>query len=128
LVVTHVESVSQITTDITLATHGCISCIFFSVLLVDSPCPTIDISFLSSCPLLISFPVARGLVVTNDEDGASEVGRKGWELLTIWIDEGVGIASPMRFSGPSTLFQDCRERILSDLSNIHHVNSRRRVV
>jgi hypothetical protein len=128
LVVAHVKSVSHITADIALATRGCISCIFFSILQVDSTSPTIGVSFLSSSPLLIGFPIARGLVVTNGEDGASKAGRKGWELLPIWIDEGAGIASPMRFGGPSTLFRDCRERILSDLPNIHHVNSRHRVV
>jgi hypothetical protein len=109
LVVTHVESVNQIAVDIALATHGCISCIFFSILQVDSPSPTIGVSFLPSSPLLIGFPVARGLVVTNGEDGASEAGWKGWELLPIWIDEGVGIASTVRFGGPGTLFRDCRE-------------------
>jgi hypothetical protein len=77
---------------------------------------------------LIGFPVARGLIVTNGEDGTSKAGWKGWELLPIWIDEGAGIVSPMRFGRPGTLFRDCRERILTDLPNIHHVNSRCRVV
>jgi hypothetical protein len=32
LVLAHIESVSHIVADIALATHGCINCIFFSVL------------------------------------------------------------------------------------------------
>jgi hypothetical protein len=59
--------------DIVLATRGCI---FFSVFQVDSLSPTIGVSFFSGNPLLIDFPVARGLVVTNSEDGASEAGWK----------------------------------------------------
>jgi hypothetical protein len=77
---------------------------------------------------LIGLLVARGLVVANGEDGAFETGWKGWKLLPIWIDEGVGIASPVRFDGPNTFFRDCRERILSDLPNLHQINGRRRVV
>jgi putative SOS response-associated peptidase YedK len=53
---------------------------------------------------LNGFPVARGLVVTNSEDGTSKARRKGWKLLPIWIDEGVGIASSVRIGGPGTLF------------------------
>jgi hypothetical protein len=74
LVVAHVESVSQITTDITLAIRGCI---FFSVFQVISPSPTIGVSFFSGSPLLNGFPIARGLVVTDSEDGASKARRKG---------------------------------------------------
>jgi hypothetical protein len=113
VVLTHVESVSQITADITLATHGCIGCIFFSVFQVNSLSPTIGISFLGS-PLLIGFSVVRRLIVTNGEDGTSEDGWKGWRLLPIWIDEGAGIVSPVRFGRSGTLFRDRRERILSD--------------
>jgi hypothetical protein len=77
LVVTHVESVSQITADIALATHDCVSRIFFSVLQVDSLSPTIGISFLPSNPLLIGLPVVRGLIVAYDKDSISEAGWKG---------------------------------------------------
>jgi hypothetical protein len=128
LVVAHVESVSQIAADIVLATRGCIGCIFFSVFQVDSLSPTIDVSFFLGSPLLIGFSIARGLIVTNGEGGTSEAGWKGWELMPIWIDEGVGIVSPVRFGRPGTLFRDHRERILSDLPSIHHINSRCRVV
>jgi hypothetical protein len=76
LVVEHVKSVSQIAVDIALATHGCVSRIFFSVLQVDSPSPTVGVSFLLSNPLLIGLPVVRGLVVANGEDGAFEARRK----------------------------------------------------
>jgi hypothetical protein len=72
--------------------------------------------------------LTRGFIVANGEDGASEVEWKGWELLPIWINEGAGITSPMRFGRPGTFFRDCRERVLSDLPDLHHVNSRRRVV
>jgi hypothetical protein len=50
LVVAHVESISQIMADIALATHGYVSRIFFSVLQVDFPSPTIGVSFLQSNP------------------------------------------------------------------------------
>jgi hypothetical protein len=48
LVVAHVESVGQITTDIVLATRACVSRIFFSVLQVDSPSPTVTSQMLKS--------------------------------------------------------------------------------
>jgi hypothetical protein len=73
---------------------------------------------------LIGLPVARGLIVANGKNGTSEAGWKGWELLPIWINEGAGIASPMRFSRPGTFFRDCRERVLSNLPDVHHINSR----
>jgi hypothetical protein len=57
LVVAHVESVGQITTDIVLATRACISRIFFGILQVDPPSPMIGVSFLLSNPLLISLPI-----------------------------------------------------------------------
>jgi hypothetical protein len=74
---------------------------------------------------LIGLLIARGLIVANGEDSASEAGWKSREILPIWINEGVGIVSPVR-SG--TFFRNCRERVLSDLSDFYHVNSRRRVV
>jgi hypothetical protein len=80
LVVAHVKSISQITADIALATRGCI---FFSVFPVNSLSPMIGVSFFSGSPLLIGFPIARRLIVTNSEDGASEAGWKGWENLPI---------------------------------------------
>jgi hypothetical protein len=109
LVIAHVESVGRIAVDIALATRACISRIFFSILQVDSPSPTIGVSFLPSNPLLIGLPITRGLVVANGKDGASEAGWKGWELLPIWINETMGIASPMRFGRPGIFFWDCRE-------------------
>jgi hypothetical protein len=87
----------------------------------------IGVSFLPSNPLLIGLPITRGLIVANGEDDATEARWKGWELLPIWINEGAGIASPMRFSRPGTFFWDSRERVLSDLPDLYHVNSRRRV-
>jgi hypothetical protein len=95
--------------DIALATHACVSRFFLSILWVDSPSPMIGISFLLSNPLLIGLPVMRGLVVANSEDGASKARWKDWELLPIWINEGAGIASPMRFGRPDTFFLDCTE-------------------
>jgi hypothetical protein len=77
LVVAHVESVSQIMADIVLATHAYISRIFFSILQVESPSPMIGVSFLQSNPLLIGLPIARGLIIANGEDGASEARWKG---------------------------------------------------
>jgi hypothetical protein len=77
LVVAHVKSIDQIMVDIALATSASISRIFFSILQVDSLSPTIGISFLPSNPLLIGLPVARGLVIANGEDGASEARWKG---------------------------------------------------
>jgi hypothetical protein len=77
LVVVHVESVGQITTDIALATRAYISRIFFSILWVDSLSPMIGVSFLVSNPLLIGLPIARGLIVANGEDGASKAEWKG---------------------------------------------------
>jgi hypothetical protein len=74
LVVAQVESVSQIAADIALATCDYI---FFSIFQVDSLNPMIGVSFFSGSPLLIGFPVARGLVVTNGKDGASEARWKG---------------------------------------------------
>jgi hypothetical protein len=109
LVLAHVESVSQITADIALATRGYIGCIFFSVFQVNSLSPTIDISFFLGSPLLIGFSIARRLVVTNGEDSTSGDGWKGWRLLPIWIDEGAGIVSLVRFGRSSTLFWDHRE-------------------
>jgi hypothetical protein len=73
---------------------------------------------------LIGLPVARGLIIANGQDGASEARWKGQELLPIWINEGAGIASPMRFAGPSTFFWDCTERVPYDLPDLNHVNSR----
>jgi hypothetical protein len=70
----------------------------------------------------------RGLIIANGEDDAFEAGWKSRELLPIWINEGVGIASPMRFGRPGTFFQDCRERVPSDLPNLYRINGRRRVV
>jgi hypothetical protein len=102
LVVAHVESIGQIAVDIMLATHTCISRVFFSVLQVDYPSPMISVSFLPSKPLLIGLPVTRGLIVANGKDGASEARGKSWELLPIWINEGAGITSPMRFGRPGT--------------------------
>jgi hypothetical protein len=67
------------------------------------------VSFLLGNLLLIGFPVARGLVITDGEDGTTKARRKGWELLPIWINEGVGVSSPVRVDGPGTLFLDCRE-------------------
>jgi hypothetical protein len=69
--------------NIMLATRGCVSRIFFSIFQVDSPCPTIGVSFLPSNPLLIGLPVARGIVVANGEDNAFETGWKSRELLPI---------------------------------------------
>jgi hypothetical protein len=46
---------------------------------------------------LIGLPVSRGLIVANGEDNASKTGWKNWELLPVWINEGAGIVSPMRF-------------------------------
>jgi hypothetical protein len=77
LVVAHVESISQIAADIALATRGCVSRIFFSVLQVNSPSPTIGVSFLPSNPLLIGLPIARGVIVANGADGAFEARWKG---------------------------------------------------
>jgi hypothetical protein len=77
LVVAHVKSISQIVVDIALATHACISHIFFSILQVDSLSPTVGVSFLLSDPLLIGLPIVRGLIVANGEDGAFEAGWKG---------------------------------------------------
>jgi hypothetical protein len=39
---------------------------------------------------LIGLPVARGLIIANGQDGASEARWKGQELLPIWINEGAG--------------------------------------
>lgn len=128
LVVAHVESVGQIAADIAVATRACVSHIFFTIFQVDSPSPTIGVSFLPSNPLLIDLPVARGIVIANGEDGTSEDESKGWELLPIWINEGAGVVSPMRFGRPGTFFRDCRERALSDLSDLYHINGRRGVV
>jgi hypothetical protein len=64
----------------------------------------ISLSFLPSDPLLIGLPVARGIIVANGEDGASKTGWKSWELLPIWINEGVGIVSPVRFGRLGTFF------------------------
>jgi hypothetical protein len=61
-------------TDIALATYGCI---FFSVFWVDSLSPAIGVSFFSGNALLIGFPVARGLIVTDGKDGATKARRKG---------------------------------------------------
>jgi hypothetical protein len=114
--------------DIALASRACVSRILFGILQVNSPSPTIGVSFLLSNPLLIGLLVARGLIIANSEDDASEAGWKSRELLPIWINEGTGIASPMRFDRPSTFFWDCREGVLSDLHDLYHINSRRRVV
>jgi hypothetical protein len=59
-VVAHVKCVGQITTDIAMATCACVSCILFGILQVDSPSPTVGVSFLLSDPLLIGLLVARG--------------------------------------------------------------------
>jgi hypothetical protein len=104
LVVAHVECVGQITADITLATHACVSRILFSILQVVSLSPAVGVSFLPSDPLLIGLPIARGLIVANGEDNASETRWKSQELLPIWINEGVGIVSTMRFGRSSTFF------------------------
>jgi hypothetical protein len=104
LVVAHVKCVSQIAADIALVTCACISRILFGILQVDSPSPTVDVSFLSSGPLLNGLPVARWLIVANGEDGAFEDEWKSQELLPLWINEGAGIASPMRFGRPDTFF------------------------
>jgi hypothetical protein len=88
----------------------------------------IGVSFLSSDPLLIGLPVVRGLIVANGEDNAFETGWKSQELLPIWINEGAGIVSPVRFGRSGTFFQDYRERVLSDLPDLYHINSRRMVV
>jgi hypothetical protein len=128
LVVAHAECIGQITADITLATRAYVSHILFGILQVDSPSSTVGVSFLLNDPLLIGLPIARGLIVANGKDGASEAGWKGQELLPIWINEGEGIAGPMRFGRLGTFFWDCRERVLSDLPDLYHVNSRRGVV
>jgi hypothetical protein len=77
---------------------------------------------------LIGLPVTRGLIIANGEDSASEARWKSQEILPIWINEGAGIVSPMRSDRSGTFFQDCREQVLSDLSDLYHINSRRRVV
>jgi hypothetical protein len=83
LVVAHVESISQNAANIALATRACVSRIFFSILQVDSPSPTISISLLSSNPILIGLYVARGLIIANGEDSTSEAKWKSQELLSI---------------------------------------------
>jgi hypothetical protein len=77
---------------------------------------------------LIGLPVTNGLIVANGEDGASKTGWKSWELLPIWINEGAGIVSPVRFGRPGTFFRDSREGSLSDLPDLYHINSRHWVV
>jgi hypothetical protein len=76
LIVAHVKCVGQITVDIALAIRVYVSRILFGILQVDSPSPTVGVSFLPSDPLLIGLPVARGLIVANGEDSASETGWK----------------------------------------------------
>jgi hypothetical protein len=77
---------------------------------------------------LIGLPVARGLIIANGEDNAFETGWKSQELLPIWINEGMGIVSPVRSGRSGTFFVDCRERVLFDLPDLYHINSRQRVV
>jgi hypothetical protein len=74
------------------------------------------------------FPRREGLVVANGEDGTFETGWESQKLLPIWINESAGIVSPVRLSRPSTFFRDCREGVHSNLPNLYHINSRRRVV
>jgi hypothetical protein len=62
--------------DVVLATHACVSHILFGILQVHSLSPTVGVSFLLSGPLLSGLLVARGLIVANGEDSASEAGWK----------------------------------------------------
>jgi hypothetical protein len=103
LVVAHVECIGQVMANIMLVTRACVSRILFGILQVDSLNPSVDISFLSSDPLLIGLPVTRGLIVANGKYGTSKARWKSRKLLPIWMNEGAGIASPMSF-GSSILF------------------------
>jgi hypothetical protein len=88
----------------------------------------VGVSFLPSDPLLIGLPVARGLIIANGEDSAFETRWKSQELLPIWINEGMGIVSSVRSGRSSTFFLDYRERVLFDLPDLYHINSRQSVV